>query len=204
MNKKLLIISTAIVVGALGAYYTFAGGSDAEVSVGGVEYQNVKGTVATSTGIAYDLIGTQTATSTTGVSFPTYATSTYSVHIGKVDTAAIFMRTTAITNDTGGKVNYEVLASNDENCHTATTTTSGDVPLKTEITWYDAAPFLLNRDAITTLPAATTSLTWVPTAVEQGRIIPFANLTAKCLALRVSASSTSLYAQIVTKTNKEY
>lgn len=205
MNKKLIIslgIVGLIVAGVL--WYSHDSESSGTDTLG---MASTYGNFATSTDRAYDVIGTRVGTTTTGTGFyhyTTVGTTTYPWRIGlQVDSATFYFRTTAASSS-GTAVSFNILASNDIYCNTATNTTIYDMVTIDDVNWYDAAPFLLNKDGSTTLTATTTTFYWAPLGPDRNRVVPLVNLNAECLALRLNASSTVLHVQMVTDSSKGY
>ena len=158
------------------------------------------GVATNSAGEAVVLIGTQTGTTTAGVYFSnTAATTTYPFVIGSKTKEVSLKLSPTQASTTGSNISLNILASNDYDCGTATTTTIFNVPTVEQIHWYDAGYTYLREFAGSlTIPTASTTLSWSPTA-GQGRVITLTDVNAKCLALAVHASSTTLYAEFVTK-----
>ncbi len=151
--------------------------------------------------VATDLIGTKVGTTTTGVGFygKNTASTTYPFYIGgTVDNVVITLKATAASSTAqgGSNVTMEILASNDRECNTATTTTIySDVITVNQINWFDSALFLENTLGTLALSSATTTLIWTNPLTTAGKIINLTAVNTNCLALRVSASSTVLWAQ---------
>jgi len=158
---------------------------------------------------ASDVVGTKVGTTTTGVGFygANTGTSTYVSKIdGTINTAVytILFKAASSTPATGASnLHVSLLASNDDYCNTATTTTIYDVVTMDQINWFDAAPFITGiTDASSQLtPLAGTSTLVLNTTAMQGRgkQILLTNLNAQCLALQVNSSSTLLHIQLKTK-----
>src|SRR3990167_10834547 len=187
--NKILVLMSALLALLGGAYLGV--NIPAEPALGGLD------------ATAQDLIGTRTGTSTAGVSFygaMTVPSTTYRAFItGPVDNAVISLKTTEASS-TSASIRMSLLASNDTGCNTASTTSNTlNVVLQKDINWYDASSYIANLAGGTSLSAGTSTITWAPTGPNQGRQIVLNNLVSQCLALEVSASSTSLYGQIKTK-----
>lgn len=167
-----------------------------------LSYGPFPGRMATNTGIAYNVAGSRSATTTTGVAFEQYdiGTSSYPWHInGASEATYTFYWTAASTSAEGaGEIHYHVLGSNNIGCHSATTSTSSKIPLKIEVPWYDAGPFLKNQDQSTTLSAATTSFIGSAGTIGVGRSVTFENLPFQCLKLEISGTSSALYVELIT------
>ena len=160
--------------------------------------------VGSNPGSIRNIIGTRVGTSTTGVNFYAADTiNTYTTFVGdSVDSAIYTIKTTDASST--ANVKFQLFASNDDQCDTASTS-SNTVATVSQINWYDAAPFIVNLTASTTLigiQSATTTIDWSPTAANQGKNLILNNINTRCLSLRVIASSTSLFAQLKTKTTR--
>lgn len=179
-------LATLLVVGIIGVALLYKPGIQS--SLGSVSNAKV------------NLIGTRVGTSTTGVDFGTATSTTfYPVWIGSnIDTAIINIRTTAVRGGSNS-VNFEVLKSNDASCYTATTTTVLNAIVTGDINWYDAGYNLKDLAGTVTIPVATTTFTWYPTAAKQGKNIVLKDLGVNCIGLNVTASGTTLYAELITK-----
>lgn len=158
--------------------------------------------VANTSGVPVNLIGTQVGTTTTPVAFygsNTVASTTYPFRIGQdTDKVAITLLFPEASS-TGSTVNLSILSSNDPYCDTATTSTIYNVTTVNQIKWYDASRNILNLAGATTgFSGATTTLILNPIA-GSGKQIVLTDLNTQCLALEVSASSTKLMSQFVTK-----
>lgn len=159
----------------------------------------------TSKTYATDVIGTKTGTSTTGVAFATNAkvaglsgTSTYPVRVGNSNLAYFTFDVTEASST--ATMQLEVLASNDDQCWTATTTTVYDVPTKNQINWFDASPFFDGHAAQSLGTGTSSVVVWnTSNAKGTGRSLLLTNLTAECLSLNANGSSTVFAAQIRTK-----
>lgn len=205
--KKLIIplgIAVLVVIGVL--WY----GHDSEEIMGAIATSTAFGKVASTTGEAYDVIGTRVGTTTTGVAHylaTTVGSTTYPWRIGnKVDTVTYYFRTTTASS-TGAYVSFAVLASNDLNCETASTTNvnaSENVVTTDQVNWYDIGMLLKDYAGSLTIPAATTTFIWNPTGSNQTETATFMNLNAKCIALSLNASSSIIHVQMVTKSNQGY
>ena len=155
---------------------------------------------------AIDLVGTRTGTSTAGADFSVFktASSSYIAYIsGDTDTAIISLKATAAST-TGTAVYMNILASNDEDCITASTTYNSPYNniVVTDINWYDATSHIKNITTATVasmLTAATTTIVWQPANVGIGKEIILTDLNANCLRLNINATSTKLYGQLRTK-----
>lgn len=189
--KKLLWTSviTLIVVVILGVIFLLSGGSNPPtISFGSIGNK------------AIDVIGTRVGTTTTGIDFGTATTTKfYPVNIGiDIDAAMFSIKTTSVLAPNPG-VNIEIVKSNDSSCETATTTTVMNVPTASQINWYDQSMHLYNVVNTRALSAATNTITWYPTTAGQGKEIMLDNLGVRCIGFNVSASGTTLFAQLVTK-----
>jgi hypothetical protein len=160
---------------------------------------------------ASDVIGTKTGTSTAGVGWygANAATTTYITRLGSNINNVVytFLIQSASTTPAAGAANLHmaILASNDDYCDTATSTTViWDHPNSRDINWYDAAPFLAGftdtASTQLTLNVGTTTIVWNTTAgIDKGRQLLLTDVNARCLALQVNGSSTVVWTQIKTK-----
>ena len=164
-------------------------------------YENVLDIFGAPNKLARDIIGTQTGTSTDGVQFgTTKATTTimYPIYIGNEVSNAVFTFKTKLASSTASVI-MNVLESNDPYCDTSSTTSSMNIPVQSEINWFDAAYHIKGLAGATTIPAATSTVVWAPTGANQARSLILTDLNARCLGLNVMASGTNMYAQLVTK-----
>ena len=145
-----------------------------------------------------NLIGTRTASTTVGVGwYGKYAASTtYPFSVSGVNSASlVFDAVSASTSAQGGSgVHIAILGSNDPECATASTTSSLNAMLVTEIKWFDAGPYLANAAVTSALSSATTTIAWENPFTGAQRVLNFQNLNINCLGVQVNASSTSLQA----------
>ena len=205
MKKSTTILTAGIVVGiVLLAGILMSQDKNAEPSFGAANpYVTTRGNM----GVVKDLIGTGaigTATSTTGVAFTSVlSTTTYPVFIGAESNEAVITLMVTATPFPGEEVvNLSILASNDYDCATASTSYNAtfDNKITSDINWFDASVHIKDlagsASAITASPA---NLLWNPTTVGDGETIVLTNLNTQCLAVQIAASSTSIYSQIVTK-----
>jgi hypothetical protein len=153
-----------------------------------------------------DVIGTKVGTSTTGVFFQNNnASTTYSIWVGGEYDTAVFtfwIKSASTTAQGGANLTFYVLASNDTDCKTSSTTTGTLNPiLMKDINWFDAAPFL-DGHAAQTLPNSTsTNIFNTSGGSGTGRQLLLTNLNVQCLALWVSGSSTIVWSQVRLKDN---
>lgn len=154
---------------------------------------------------ASDVVGTKVGTTTTGVQFTdNAATTTYVSKIGGlINTAVYTFGIKAASSTAAGESNLKmsILASNDDHCDTATSTTIEDLVATGEVNWYDAAPFLLNGASEQSLTNGTSTISWITSGLGpgNGREVLLTDLNAECLALQLNGSSTRVWAQIRTK-----
>jgi len=154
--------------------------------------------VANTSGEPVAIVGTRTGTTTTPVNFYTYATTTYPVSIGaNTDTVSLLFNM-ATASSSGANAIFSLYGSNDWDCNTATTTTIYNLPIKSEITWYDIGSHIINATGLTSLPTATTTFA-LASNVPARRQITLTNMNSKCLAVEINASSTTLYVEMMTK-----
>ena len=185
-----LLLGCAVVIGALlgASYLTKVFGANTITSLA-------------LNGSPVNLIGSQVGTTTTAVGFYELAASTtYPVRIGaNTDTVAITLLALEASTS-GATVNLSLLGSNDRYCDTASTSAGTLLTTVTgDINWYDVSKNILNlAGSATTISTATSSIQWTPTS-GSGKQIVLTNLNAECLALEVSATSTRLMSQVITK-----
>jgi hypothetical protein len=150
---------------------------------------------------ATDVVGTKTGTTTTVVGFyGNYtATSSYITKIGGAVKDVVYTFQTKNAS-TSAALTVSILASNDDYCDTSTTTTIYDVVMVNQINWFDAASFIRNSAALTSLPSATTTISWqINGKVKEGRTLMLDNVLAQCLKLDVNGSSTEAWIQVRTR-----
>ena len=149
-----------------------------------------------------DLVGTKVGTTTTGVNFRVTAsggqsaTSSYITKIGSANKAVItnqIMKASSTAN-----LHFSLLGSNDFGCATSSASTDNtvDMPLPSEIAWFDIGDHLLNKVHSTSLPVGTSTLQWVNPKAGTGQPIILDSLSYECLNFQVSGSSTVLRSQI--------
>lgn len=155
---------------------------------------------------ATDVIGTKSATTTTGVNFRVTstggqsATSSYVSRIGENTNEAIYTIMATAVSSTANAV-FEIQGSNDDYCDTSTSTTIYDIVTTDQINWFSAGDHLKGRSQGTALSSAssTAAVVWTNPKQGEGQEIILENLNYECLRLNVSGSSTVLWAQINTK-----
>ena len=165
---------------------------------------------------ASDVIGSKTGTTTAGVCFSctsgglSASTSYVSKLSGPITQAEYtLMALAASTSAQGGSSAYfDVQGSNDDGCETIATSTSDtnysdNLPLVSDINWFDAANHLNFRVHPSAFSNASSSLTssWSNPMNGTGQELLLTNLNYQCLRLTVRASSTILWAQIRSKGN---
>jgi hypothetical protein len=154
---------------------------------------------ATTTGQAYNIVGTRIGTTTTGVYKASLgASTTYPVWIGDhVDTVSIFVDIINASTTPNGTLNMALLASNDDNCETDA---SAELLRTTrqDVRWFDVGRNLKDLAGSLTQNLATTTLSWT---VLQGQndVLTLTDLVARCIAVEVDASSTEIQIQATTK-----
>ena len=150
-----------------------------------------------------DIFGAKgTATSTTPVGFygANVGSTTYPVFIGEDTDSAVISLYTEKASSSAANWQLSILGSNDVKCDTATTSSDvGNQVLVGQVHWFDIGDHLTNKVHSTSLPTGTTTLQYVNPAVETGKMLILENLNYKCIALSVSASSTTGWAQVRTK-----
>lgn len=209
MKKQLLIISVALllVVGAVKATDMTMKASDIKVTMSISELLEAMGQQETEnmggmSSQARDIFGVKgTATSTTPLGFygANVASTTYPVFVGQDTDLAIISLYTDVASSTANW-QLSILGSNDSACDTATTSPDvGNPVLVADINWFDIADHLTNKVHPTSLGIGTTTIPYLNPAGGTGRTLILENLNYKCIALNVSASSTTGWAQIQTK-----
>jgi len=160
--------------------------------------------VANTAGVPVNLIGSQLGTTTTAVGFydKYAATTTYPFRIGSmVDSVSLTLLATAASTTSG--VNLSILGSNDTGCDTASTTSGILNPIITsDIRWHDVGSHVREVAGSSSLNSGTTTISWSPLAFT-GREITLVDLDVECLAVQISASSTEIMSQFMTKSNKQ-
>ena len=167
------------------------------------------------TGESFDLVGSRSGTTTTPVAFDgnntttgLSSTSTYPFVLGSITDTATFNFQVSSSTSAGGfapSVSFNVLASNDWNCGTASTTNYLNMPTEDQINWYDVGNHYLGTSVTKAesiaLNSGTTTFVWWPTEVvgTTGKSVTFTNLNTKCLAVELYASSTAVYVNVMTK-----
>ena len=149
-------------------------------------------------GEPFSILGSRTGTTTTGVYFGApAASSTYPILLDPISREGVF--TIGILNASStpsGLLTMTILSSNDNNCDTATTTTSfANTVLTTDINWFDAGTYIRNSATITSLSSATSTISFAPTAAQQNRQIFLEGLNSRCIALEITGSSTEAWIQ---------
>lgn len=155
--------------------------------------------VANNSRFPVDLIGSQMGTTTTSVGFYNFAaSSTYPFRINGSDEVTLTLLAPKASSS-GATARFSILASNDFQCDTASTSAGIlNTTVVKDIKWYDAGKNLMNLDGSTSLSTGTTTITWAPSS-GTGKQITLTNVNAQCLALQVRASSTKLMVQFKTK-----
>ena len=163
------------------------------------------------TGESFDLVGSRSGTTTTPVAFDgnntttgLSSTSTYPFVLGSITDTATFNFQVSSSTSAGGfapSVSFNVLASNDWNCGTASTTNYLNMPTEDQINWYDVGSHLMGLTNTIELNKSTTTFVWYPEEVvgTTGKSVTFTNLNTKCLAVELYASSTAVYVNVMTK-----
>jgi len=143
-----------------------------------------------------DVVGSRIGTTTTAVNFATnVASTTYPILIGREYDSVdfnIFVKEASTTPN----MFFSVLASNDFDCNTSTTTTSmANTVVKGDINWFDIGSHILNLAGSKTLNSGTSTISWIPLSAGTGTILSLTDLNVNCLALEVNASGTSAWIQ---------
>lgn len=151
--------------------------------------------------VPIDLIGTKVGTSTIAVGFGIAgsggqsATTTYPYLIGnETDSVAVTLQ--AKNASTTANLQFSILGSNDTGCNTASTTSSLNAITTGEINWYDLGDHYLNKVYSTSLTVGTSTLVWSNPVAGTGRELILSDLNSRCIALQVSGSSSTLWAQL--------
>jgi hypothetical protein len=153
---------------------------------------------------AKDIVGTKTGTSTVGVAFSTNAlsagqsaTTTYPLKVEGASEASFTIK--ALNASSTSNLQISILASNDDYCTTATSSTIYDVVTTGQINWFDAGTYLLDGAAEQSLSNGTTTKVWTNPNAGTGETLKLVNLNVQCLALQVSGSSTVVWIQAKTR-----
>ena len=155
------------------------------------------GNVSNSFGTAIDVVGTNVGTTTTGVNFyARSASTTYPFPLRDNESnVVITLKSLATSTPSGGFAGFSILASNDNDCATASTTYSAvqNNTVVSDIQWSDAASYVKNAASLTSLSTATTTFGFPnASSVRLERTLVLTDVNARCLALEVAASSTAL------------
>ncbi len=148
---------------------------------------------------AKDLVGTKVGTTTTGVHWGSWATTSYPFAVDDVEDVVITMKITDASTTAQSYVNFELLASNDAFCLVSTTTPYSTATSTKQINWFDASNFII---APTTSSISTGTTTWHWGPLSEGMVpkqIIIQDLNAQCLRLDLAATSTDLWVQYKTK-----
>lgn len=146
-----------------------------------------------------DLVGTKTGTSTVGIGFYASTTRSYVKRIGaNTDNLALTLMAIKASSTS---VNLNILASNDKDCDTATTSADvGNPVLMRDVNWFDAGSHILNLAGASAITTATSTIGWYPSAGQAKEVI-LTNLNAECLKFNFTASGIELWSQIKKKGN---
>ena len=149
----------------------------------------------------FNFIGTRIGTSTSPVNIygDNVASTTYPAFIGReINTATIEIG--VINASSTSNVHLSLLGSNDDECDTATTTTSyTNQATIGQIKWYDLGEHLSNKVHSTSLAVGTSTLIWTNPTAGTTREIVLENLHSQCVALQVNGSYVQLWSRITTK-----
>lgn len=151
---------------------------------------------------AINVAGSRTGTSTTMV-YSTgkfSSTTTYPTLIGSdVDEATY---TIGVEASTSAALQLSFLASQDEQCTTASTT-ADSVAETSEIYWFDIGTHISSTNIPyanpLTISNGTTTLVWSGIKTKNNREITLTGLNYRCLAIQTSASSTAVWIQLKLK-----
>lgn len=167
--------------------------------------RNLGKTASEFTLYAGDVVGTKSATTTTGVAFRTTATggqsatSSYvSVLSDKINRAVYTFKPLAVSST--ANLRWEIQGSHDAFCETDGSSGTDPVALS-DINWFSVGDHSPNKAQTTsfTNSSSTVFYTWNNPMVNGGQEVILENLTYHCLRLNVSGSSTVLWAQISTR-----
>lgn len=154
---------------------------------------------------AGDVIGSKVGTTTTGVDFGVIAangrsaTSTYVNKIGNNIKQATYTFKALKASSTADML-FAFEASNDQDCNTASSTTSiSDMVLTGDVNWFSIPNNFTNKVHATSLSNASTTLPWSNPQAGQGTTAVLDNLNYECLRLSAQGSSTQMWAQIKLK-----
>lgn len=149
------------------------------------------------------LVGTVVGTTTTGVSFYSrQASTTYPFRLAKLASDVTFnIQTFGTSTGPNGFATFSILSSNTAQCDTASTTysTPNNNVIVSDIKWSDAGNHLKNAAAVTSLSTGTTTIGFTHNSSQLGKELILTNVTSKCLALEVAASSTVLAVTVTAK-----
>ena len=148
-----------------------------------------------------DIIGTRVGTTTTSVAYgPQSATTTYPVQLQERKTdITLYLESLASSTAAIGNVSLNLVGSNDQECYTASTTSGTMNPIIAgNIHWYDIASNIRGASGLTSIPSATTTISWATNGKLNGRTLILEGVNAKCFAIQVSASSTELHVSAMT------
>ena len=210
MKKTIIISSIALllVVGIASAMTLNGTPTEIKELVGQVEIvepETMFGGQSIISAYPVDLIGTRVGTTTTSVDFNTTrtggqsASTLYPIKVGHLVNGAIYTVEATLASTTGNNLTMTFLASNDNDCDTAsTTTTMADTIIISDINWFDISDHLTNTVHDTAWTNASSTLVWTDPMAETGREATLENLNYECLGLRISGSSTSAWVQIIT------
>jgi len=153
-------------------------------------------------GMPVDMIGTQNASTTVGEYFDalTSASSTAIKKIGTyIDTVTFTIHAVSATSTADAY--FAILGSNDQNCDTATTSTSyPNQSLKNEIRWFDIGQNLLNlTGTLTFASTGTTTLEWIDIVAGDGRQIVLTDVNTECIKFEMNAADLIAQVQMVTR-----
>ena len=210
MDKKLLsyrLLLVLIAVFGIGAFVF------AQTNIGSVGVYNEAPSqeqspeedlgAAILTGEPLNVAGSRTGTSTpVGVLFAnSTATTTYPIMLDPLAENGIFtIFPTSASTTPDGTLKFSLLASNDSQCDTATTTTTmNDTVIVSDILWFDAGDLIRGATQDNPFETGTTTISW--TGVKRGTNKQFIveGLNSRCLALQVNGSSTEAWIQFKQK-----
>ena len=204
MKKVIGIVLGMAVLAGIG-YYFYQSKAVGSESFGAAINYNYPGPRATSTNIAYNLIGTRVGTTTTGVYFSDgTATTSYPIIITKAANEATLLLYAVSASSTGAHAALSIFGSNDFDCDTASTS-SGTLNNMTTgaVMWFDIGNNVSGLAGSQTITNASSTISWSPTT-SLGKAITITDLHYDCIKVDVNASSTIMHAQIITNNLNEY
>jgi hypothetical protein len=151
----------------------------------------------TFTYFAGDIFGTKVGTTTTGEEWygSHVATSSKIVRTGGMFNTAIITNMATEASSTGNII-MSILGSNDDECDTASTTTTGDFVVTGDINWFDLGIHTRELAGSQTGTAATSTFNLSFTEPKQTNQIILQDLNYECLKFIASGKTVSLWTQL--------